>query len=177
MREQFLSNTSARQAMLRITAIAFLLASLMIGTAWPMPVSGQVISQGTPPTGMGATSPLAARSNQPAGIPLGATEITKPGISPVFPSQGQGMTACTGSGSTSSSTSLFDGGGLSRNALLSCADSQIPSSPLPSSSSAGRVGIPLGATELGGAGISAVAPVTGPNPPDSSSSSNNPGNP
>ena len=45
---------------------------------------------------------------------------------------------------------------------LSCADSRTISSPLPSPSSIGRVGIPMGTTELGGAGVSPAAPVTGP---------------
>lgn len=164
MRVQLLSEVShAKQLVLRMIAIAFLLASLMIGTAWPMSASGQVPPAVLPVAGMGATSPLAMRSTRPAGVPLGATEITPPGVSPLVPSANMGMTACDGSSGGSSSTFLFDGGGLSRNATLSCADSQLLSSPLPPTSSAGRVGIPLGATELGTPGLSVSAPVPGPN--------------
>ena len=164
MRVQLLSEVShAKQLVLRMIAIAFLLASLMIGTAWPMSASGQVPPAVLPVAGMGATSPLAMRSTRPAGVPLGATEITPPGVSPLVPSANMGMTACDGSGGGSSSTFLFDGGALSRNATLSCADSQLLSSPLPPTSSAGRVGIPLGATELGTPGLSVSAPVPGPN--------------
>ena len=167
MQQQLLSSHgNIRQTAFRILAVTVLFTSLMIGMAWPMSASGQVASPIVPPTaGMGATSPLEMRSTRPAGIPLGATELGTPGISRVAPSATMGTSACGGPSSDSSSTPLFDGGGLSRNANVSCADSQVLSSPLPPSSSAGRTGIPLGATELGSAGISAAAPVPGPDLP------------
>jgi hypothetical protein len=120
------------------------------------------------------TFPLPSGSTQPAGIPLGSTEIATPGISPVAPSQSTLMESCAGFDGARSSTALFDGGGMSS---LSCADSQTISSPLPSPSSIGRVGIPLGATELGGAGISPAAPVAGPSLSGAASPITDPGNP
>jgi hypothetical protein len=84
------------------------------------------------------------------------------------------MESCAGFDGARSSTALFDGGGMSS---LSCADSQTISSPLPSPSSIGRVGIPLGATELGGAGISPAAPVAGPSLSGAASPITDPGNP
>jgi hypothetical protein len=160
MRVQLVSGTyRAQNLALRSVAIIFLLASLMIGTAWPMPASGQA----APSAGMGATSPLAMRSARPAGIPLGATEITTPGISPAVFSGSKGMTACGAPVGSSSSALLFDGGGLSRKAPLSCADSQLYPSFLPLTSSARRAGIPLGATDLGVTGLSVAAQVPRPN--------------
>ena len=159
MRVQLFSETSRAQHLtLRTIAIAVVLASLMIGTAWPMSASAQV---GTPPAlpGMGVTSPLAMRSTRPSGVPLGATEITTPGVSALVFSGSTGVTACGGPAGGSSSMLLFDGGGLSRDAKLSCADSQPPLPTLPPTSSAGRAGIPLGATELGAAGIGVAVPV------------------
>jgi hypothetical protein len=125
---------------------------------------------------MRATSPLAMGSAGPAGIPLGATEIATPGISPISPSLGVGMGTCAGSNAAALSGAPFDGGGLSGNASLSCADSRIPLSLLPSSS-AGRVEIPLGATEIGSAGISPVAPVAGANLSTNTASADGPGKP
>jgi hypothetical protein len=167
MQQQLLSSHgNIRQTMFRILAVTVLFTSLMIGVAWPMSASGQIASPIMPPAaGMGATSPLAMRSTRPAGIPLGATEIGTSGVSPVAPFANMGTAACGGPSSDSSSTPLFDGGGLSRNANVSCADSQVLSSPLPPSSSAGPVGIPLGATELGSAGLSAATPVPSPDLP------------
>lgn len=136
-------------------------------------------SSAPPPLGMGTTSPLAAPS---AGIPLDSTEIVTPGISPVVPSQSTQAGTCAGSDGAGPS-GTFDGGGFSGSSPLSCADSRTISSPLPSASSIGRVGIPPGATEIGGVGISAAAPVPGPGlasvptPADSPSTNTNSGNP
>ena len=137
-----------------------LYASLAAVIAWAIPAIAQVApSIPQPDIGMSATSPLAMGSARSTSIPLGSTEISPPGISPVSPSQGAGLAACA---ALDGPSALFDGGGLSGNTSLSCADSRIPLSPLPSSSAAGRVGIPPGATELGGAGISSFTPVEGP---------------
>jgi hypothetical protein len=153
-------------------------ASLMVGIVLvsPVPALAQATPSNAPPTvGMHATSPLAGGTTRPAGVPLGATEIATFGVSPVEPAQS--TTSCAGSDSAGSSASPFDGGGLSANAPLSCADSQTPSSPLLSPSAVGRVGIPLGATELGGTGISPLAPAARPNLSNSTSSTTGPGNP
>ena len=166
----------ARQSILRVIAVAVVCMSLMIGVAWPMSASGQVTSQGAPPAaGMGATSPLAMQSTRPMAVPLAATEITTPGISPIDPSRNMGMASCTGDAEPQAAP--FDGGGLSGIPALSCADSQNIPSPLPSPSAAGRVGIPLGATELGSIGLSPATSMTGPNVPGTASPPTNPGNP
>jgi hypothetical protein len=179
------NSRNAPQFKSRRIAFAVLCTSLGIGAAWlpSVPAFAQAASSGVqPPAGMSVTSPmtspltfpLPSGSTQPAGIPLGSTEIATPGISPVTPSQSTLMESCAGFDGARSSTALFDGGGMSS---LSCADSQTISSPLPSPSSIGRVGIPLGATELGGAGISPVAPVAGPSPSGAASPITDPGNP
>ncbi|WP_210324900.1 hypothetical protein [Bradyrhizobium campsiandrae] len=112
--------------------------------------------------GMPSTSPLNTGSMRPEGIPLGSTEIATPGVSPITPSQG--MTNCPASGNAGSSGALFDGGGLSGSSSLTCANGMTSQSAQPSSTSTvGRVGIPLGSTEIGGAGISPSVQVPGPN--------------
>lgn len=144
----------------REIASTVLCASLMAGIAWVQSTAAiaQTTSPGLqPPVGMRTTSPLAARSARKAGIPLDSTEIATPGISPIVPSRGGLMESCTGSDGAGSAGTLFDGGGISGATSLSCADSRNILSPLPSPSSIGRVGIPLGATDVGVAGISPAA--------------------
>lgn len=123
-----------------------------------------------PSPGMLATSPLNPQSTRPVGIPLGSTEIATPGTSPLNPAQG--MSNCPTSADSASPGALFDGGGLSGNSSSACAGSAaappLSSSPM----TVGRVGIPLGATELGGAGISPSVPVPNPVPADGTMSIN-----
>jgi hypothetical protein len=158
--------------------------------------------------GMGSTSPLGMSSGAsigPTGIPIGATELATPGISPgpvsgtsttftgatcpgtamgntttgTSPSSmGTGSTMTTG---TSSSTGLFNPGGVGTDAtqLGSSSLSSMSSStctqttgtgtttsPTPSTSTTGTVlgipAIPLGSTGIGNAGLSpAPCPATG----------------
>jgi hypothetical protein len=160
---------------------AVLTAALMAAVTWidPTATFAQATSPGTQSARTHTTSPLARRSG---GIPLGSTEIATPGIGPVVPSQGELMGTCASSDGAGPS-GAFDGGGMSGTSSLSCADSRNISSPLPSPSSIGRIGIPLGATEIGGAGISPAAPVAGPglssgvDPAGSPSTTTNSGNP
>jgi hypothetical protein len=130
---------------------------------------------------MPSTSPLSARSTRPTGIPLGSTEIATPGISQPTPLQGSGGGNCDSADGLPSSRAPFDGGGVSGSTSLSCADGNLIASPLPPSSLIGRVGISLGATELGGAGVSPAAPVAGPGPlpgqAGRTSTTTNPGSP
>lgn len=178
MRE--LSSSNSRNTHLpgsRQARLILLSATLMAGIAWLAPVVA--IAQAALPgmqasNGMRATSPLALRSTRPEAIPLGSTEIATRGLSPVSPSEGMG--SCAVSGNTGSPGALFDGGGLSGGASLSCADSQTPPSALPSASLR-PAGLPLGATELGGAGLSPAAPVPGPDISGSAGSASNSGNP
>jgi hypothetical protein len=141
----------------------------------PAAAIAQAISPEVQPSiGMGATSPLALRSTRPAAVPLGSTEIATRGVSPVNPSGGMGT--CAGSGNTGSPGALFDGGGLSGGASLSCADSKTAPSALPSVS-VRPTGLPLGATELGGGGLSRAAPMPGPDLSGSAGSIDSSGNP
>jgi hypothetical protein len=128
-----------------------------------------------PPTGMLATSPLNPQSTRPVGVPLGSTEITTLGISPINPMQS--ATGCVGSGNASSSGALFDGGGLSGTSSTNCVGSTAAISSIPSTSTVGRVGIPLGSTEIGGAGISPTVPVPGPTSTVGTPSIDDSGNP
>lgn len=134
-----------------------------------------------PADSMPSTSPLSARSTRPTGIPLGSTELATPGISQPAPSQGSGGGNCDSADGLPSSGTPFDGGRVSGSTSLSCADDNLIASPLPPSSLIGRVGIPLGATELGGAGVSPAATEAGPGPllgqAGSTSTTTNPGNP
>jgi hypothetical protein len=170
----------------RRIASTVLCASLMAGITWvepPAAIAQTTLPDLQPPVGMRTTSPLATRSTRPAGISLGSTEIATPGVSPVAPSQGALTETCAGSDGARSSGALFDGGGISGATPLSCADSRNVSSPLPSPSSIGRVGIPMGATEIGGAGVSPAAAVAGPglsssvSPANSTPTIPNPSNP
>jgi hypothetical protein len=166
MREQLTSkNRNAKKFRSRRIAPTVLCAPLMAAIAWGEPtmaIAQATSSDAQPPVGMGMTSPLTARSAQPTDIPLGSTELATPGISPVFPPQGFLAENCNGTDDAQSFRAPFDGGGISKATSLSCADSRNISSPLPSPSSIGPVRIPLGATEISGAGISLAAPVAGP---------------
>src|SRR4051812_37005860 len=136
---------------------------LAIAMLWLVPAAAnaQTTMPGMqPPAGMLATSPLNPQSTRPVGIPLGSTEIVTQGISPITPAQS--AMGCAGSSNTASTGVLFDGGGLSSGSAANCAGNSVAASPLPSTSTLGRVGIPLGATEIGGAGISPTVPVPGP---------------
>ena len=142
----------------------------------------------TSPLGMGAGSAV-----PPVGIPLGATELATPGLSPLPTNS----TACSIVGGASS---LFDGGGNTGSGNTSsasdpCAPTATTTSRLGASASSpdatgqprsvGRVGVPLGATELSPGGLSPpplllppTMPTSSPNPmpgsltrPASSSSS------
>jgi len=175
MRERSTSNRSGcrRLASMHLrVALAAGLISLIPATA-----NAQMTLPTTQPSvGMTATSPLNLGSTRPEGIPLGSTEIATPGTSPINPSPG--MTNCAVSGNLGSSGAVFDGGGLSGSASPSCPNGTTTASALPpSTSTVGRVGIPLGSTELGSAGISPFVPVPGPTSMDGTTSSGGSGNP
>jgi hypothetical protein len=117
---------------------------------------------------IGATSPLGmtpGSSVAPTGIPMGATQLASPGLSPLPCS-----TAGAPSTATSGSTTTFDGGGLGMGTGTSMPGSTAMSAPCggtagSSASSiaatspmtpggAARAGIPLGSFEIGSAGVS-----------------------
>ncbi len=142
---------------------------------------GLVLAQspvGTP--GMGATSPLGAlgspAAGSPTGIPLGATELDPGGLSPAIGSA-VNSAGCVASGSSASSTSsTFDGGGsttpenastctaTTSGAIAAGGTASPLSSPGVNGTSALNGGvIPLGATEIGSAGVSPMLGVPAPN--------------
>jgi hypothetical protein len=171
--------------------IAATLATLLGGN----PVFAQVGAIGSSTPGMGLTSPFgmsaaASGSVGPVGVPLGATELATPGLSPAPPGTlGSGLTICAavvGAGS-SGATGLFDGGGLS-SGMSPTATGETNSASggaCNQASGAGSAGtlqsttsspgataplgigtIPLGSIELGSAGVSPTpCPLTGPTLP------------
>src|ERR1700719_2940800 len=96
--------------------IAATLVTLLGGN----PVFAQVGGIGSPPPGMGPTSPFGmsaagSASVGPAGVPLGATELATSGLSPAPPSTlGSGFTICSAvvGAPTTNATGTFDGGGV-----------------------------------------------------------------
>ena len=151
------------------------------------------VGTGAPvPSPLGITSPLGMAPGSPvppAGIPMGATELASPGLSPA-PAATIGMTGnsttCPVMGSPSSgisgSSTIYDGGGMGLGTGTSLPGSAQTPGPCGISSSGGaslsaatpsalpggiaRTGIPLGSVEIGNAGVSPllVVPTPSPNP-------------
>ena len=183
--------------------------------------AAQVGGIGTSPLGspLGMTSPLGigpAPAVPRTGIPMGATELSSPGVSPMTfgasplgPAPGN-ITSCSSIGGSipqassgmassmpgtsfnsgmsatgsSGSTTIFDGGGMTGNASGTCTTTASSPTAGPSSSASsptgmglgsqvGRVGIPLGSTELGVGGLSPPPDVLIPNPSTPLSTSGN----
>ena len=161
-------------------ALAVLSAVLLDCGSASAQIGGTSISPGPPlgmtsPLGLGTASPVS-----PTRIPMGATELASPGVSP-FMSATSPMTPATSVGATcgassaaSGTAALFDGGGMSGTASGTCAaggGSSAGPAPVASSGtgmgsapSVGGVGIPLGSTEIAVGGLSPPlgAPTTNP---------------
>ncbi|MEA2875864.1 MAG: hypothetical protein QOF14_1060 [Hyphomicrobiales bacterium] len=147
--------------------LSLLIAIIALAIAPP------ALAQVSPTPTIGATSPLGmtpGSSVAPTGIPMGATALASPGLSPL---------PCPATGSTSSamsgSTTTFDGGGIGMGAGMSMPGSLAASGPCGTTSSgassmaatspvtpggATRTGIPLGSFEIGSAGVSPMLPST-----------------
>jgi hypothetical protein len=116
--------------------------------------------------GSGNASPFAIGPGStavgPVGIPLGATEMATPGLSPALPS----TAGCPPAGSSSSQTATFDGGGMAGMASSACTQTDpaatVSPMPTPPTLSAGRAGIPLGSTEITSPGLSPMPPPSAP---------------
>jgi hypothetical protein len=195
--------------MTRLLIAALAGALLGCGTA-----SAQVGAVPSAPSPLGMTSPLGigpAPAVPPTGIPLGATELTSPGVSPTTSgtsplgpaalstitcnginamagnlsgassltggssSTGTSTPGTPGTPSISGSSTLFDGGGTVGTASGTCAGITGNTSAQPAASASsptgmalpsavGRVGIPLGSTELGVGGLSPMPEIPSPNP-------------
>jgi hypothetical protein len=136
---------SPRGHVVRAAAAVMILGSSIL-------VAGSAVAQMAPatmPLVMGSATPVG-----PVGIPLGATELALPGISP-----GPEMGCPQANGSTGA---LFDGGGMAPAPSAGCTmpppmTGTMPTAPL---TNAGGVGIPLGATELVSPGLSPLPPAT-----------------
>src|SRR5438445_4758391 len=136
----------------------------------------QVGVMGSPTPSVGATSPLGmtpGSSVAPTGLPMGATQLASPGLSPL---------PCTTTGSASSamsgSTTTFDGGGTGMGTGSSLPGSATMSGPCGTTASsnassaaatspttpggAARTGIPLGSFEIGSGGVSPMPVAPGP---------------
>jgi hypothetical protein len=168
-------------------------AAVLLGCG---PASAQLGASVFPGPALGMTSPLGVGPGSlvpPIRIPMGATELASPGVSPTisgtFPEVG-GIATCSGgsasqtlagmgtsmSGSSMNTggSSLFDGGGMSGSASGGCtpsASAGLPGSAMASSptaggsvSSVGRVGIPMGSTEMAVGGLSPPSVALAPNP-------------
>jgi hypothetical protein len=168
------------------------------------PVFAQMSGEGSPTPTIGATSPLGIPSGSPVpptGIPLGATELSSPGVSPLS-TGASGMpgygTTCPGATSAlsgmsssvmSSSSTTYDGGGMQAGAALPGSTGTLEICGTNSSSTAAtspttpggapRTGIPLGAVQIGNAGVSpeAMFPTPGQSPLMASPSSFTPARP
>jgi hypothetical protein len=163
-----------RLAMTRLAAIA---ATLMLFASQPSAAQTAGTSMQGAASSLGTMNPLAPIGG--TGIPLGATELSVDGVSPLA---GPSATSCAGGSHAIAGTSnLFDGGGLANgcsaaqagNAAMSGAVMLSPGSisgaSIGATPSAGSLrNIPLGATELGTPGIS--GPISVPLPGVSSTS-------
>jgi hypothetical protein len=156
-----------RSGTLTRSLIVVMTAALLVCS----PAFAQVGDSGAAP-GLGSTSPLGIGPGSPVaatGIPLGATELASPGVSPTVSGTTLSGGTCSGMESSTSgasgSTALFDGGGLTGTASGACTgggSSTLLQPAASASSPAGMgnlssvrpVGIPLGSTELGAGGLS-----------------------
>jgi hypothetical protein len=164
------------------------------------PVFAQVGGIGSPAPGMGATSPFGMSSTAgsvgPTGLPLGASELATPGLSPAPPSTlGSGFTICSAvvGAAPNNTTGTFDGGGVGTvpgaSAMATGATNSASASACNQASGAGSAGtlqsttslpgssaplgigtIPMGSTELDRGGVSpSPCPLSGPTLPTNGS--------
>lgn len=150
-----------------MTMRRLLMAAMLTGLFGRNPVLAQVGGIGGPTPGIGATSPLGMAPGSPVappGIPMGATELAPPGLSPA-------PTACSGSSTN------FDGGGMTAGSGTSLPGAAAPStcgttaggsgassaSTLPvTPGGVARTGIPMGSVEIDNGGLSPLLAVPAP---------------
>jgi hypothetical protein len=162
--------------------IATAVVTLLICNSAFSPAFSQVGGMGGPMPGIAATSPLGVvpgASVPPTGIPLGATELASPGLSPltdgtaVMTSVGTTCLAIGGPSSGISGASTYDGGGMGLGMATSLPDSGVVCGVSPTGGalstmssmargSVARTGIPLGSVEIGNAGVSPLVVVPTP---------------
>jgi hypothetical protein len=96
----------------------------------------------TSPLGLGPGSPVS-----PTGLPMGATELATPGISPP-----PDMSMVFDGGTTATTVGNFPA--TTDNIMTNPSASASAPMPTTSPQTVGRLGIPLGSVELGGGGLS-----------------------
>jgi hypothetical protein len=172
-----------------MTRFAMALAAALLGCGAAQ-AQAPSISPGLP---LGVTSPLGIGPSAPVGptrIPLGATELATPGASVIISGAspldpltgvacGGALSAAAASGAVTtgaSSSAAFDGGGMGASAGGggTAASASGPCAPIGGGGAATAsatpgspvrpVGIPMGATEMGGAGLSPPSVALIPNP-------------
>ncbi|MGY3617302.1 hypothetical protein ACVJGD_003498 [Bradyrhizobium sp. USDA 10063] len=170
-----LSRTSGRLSPIAVLAACISLWLAVESISFE-PASAQAATPGVQPFS-NLTSPFGSATGsvvRPAGIPLASTELAIPGTSPVLPQSGVNMSFGNENCFIASKPgAVFDGGGLSGNSSTGCGARGTTSIVRPAtstSSSVGLSGIPLGSTELGGAGLSPALslPLPTSSPIDSS---------
>jgi hypothetical protein len=187
-----------------IRLLAATMAIILMGSA---SASAQIGAVPSAPSPLGMTSPLGigpAPAVLGTGIPLGATELNSPGVSPMTSGVSplgptalstatcagidslagnlSGASPTTGSSTgtglstpgASASSTLFDGGGNAGTVSGTCASITGSTSGPPAASASsptgmalpsalGRIGIPMGSTELGVGGLSPMPQILNPN--------------
>src|SRR6267154_170269 len=155
-----------RRMTMRFSLIAAILPALVVCNAATAQVSGMA----SPTPTMGATSPLGLGTGSAVsqtGIPLGATEIASPGVSPAPTVTGtiampSSSTTCSTLGTSTTSGMLETSGmsGMCGSGSSTMASSSTPTSTSPTTPGGGaRTGIPFGSTEIGNLGVSSAAAV------------------
>jgi hypothetical protein len=143
-------------------------------------IAPPALAQVTPPP-LGITTPLGIGPGAPvapAGVPLGATQLSSPGVSPalagIVPQNAisGNTTVCTGTVSAtgmSSPAPLFDASAGTVSGTCATPSVSVSANPAGSASSptgmgtvaaVGRVGIPMGSAELDPGGLSLPPPAT-----------------
>lgn len=167
-----------RRGVMTCLALVFVAMSLGAqGALAQMNPSATLPLGATSPLGLGPAAPVG-----PVGVPLGATQLATPGVSPAppgsfIPGTISGSTAgCSSTAGLSATpgmsdpTALFDGGASAGTASGACATAgSVASNPAASASSpggfggeaaVGRPGIPMGSSELVPGGLSPLPPAT-----------------
>jgi hypothetical protein len=160
-------------------------ATAILAVLFCTPALAQMSGDGSPPPAIGATSTLGITPGSPVaptGIPMGAMELSSPGISPLPTGalgapgygtiSGYGTGCSTSAQPSSSSSTVYDGGGMQVGASLPASAATMESCGASSSSTAAtsptapggpsRTGIPLGSVQIGNAGVSPQAFVPTP---------------
>src|SRR6266478_4478801 len=163
-----------RRIPMRFSLIAAILPALVVCNTATAQVSGMA----APTPTMGATSPLGlgtGSSVSPTGIPMGATEIASPGVSPM-PTGVTGTIAMPSSGTTCStsgtsplgmfgSTASFDGGGTAVGAAMPATAATSGATAMSGTSTSSGISATSGMCGSGSSSIASSSTPTSPTTP------------